>query len=132
MSEQATETAAGGESLRDAAVRNATDAIYNARDEGRNMHAAGEEAADAVLALAAEGYGLPTEGARDYRGHQDFTDPMLRAAAAGLSDEIHRADTLRWMGYADQELTRLRQLLDLDGQPGYASGRPRYAKAGVS
>jgi hypothetical protein len=40
-----------GESLRDAAVRNATDAIYAARDSGRNMHEAGEDAADAVLSL---------------------------------------------------------------------------------
>lgn len=39
------------ESIRDAAVRNATDAIYAARDADMNMHDAGEAAADAVLML---------------------------------------------------------------------------------
>jgi hypothetical protein len=40
-----------GESLRDAAVRNAIDAVYAARDSGGTMHDAGERAADAVLSL---------------------------------------------------------------------------------
>jgi hypothetical protein len=39
------------EAAADAARRVATDAIYQARDEGKNMHDAGEAAADAVLRI---------------------------------------------------------------------------------
>lgn len=62
--------------------------------------------------------------AQTYRSYHDFIDPMLRAAAAearGLG-----ADTLRWMGYADQELAHLRRSLSLPLHPGYAAGRPQY------
>lgn len=67
-----------------------------------------------------------SEVAKTYRSYHDFTDPMLRAAAAeagGLG-----ADTLRWMGYADQELARLRRYEGLPLRPGYALGRPQYKR----
>jgi hypothetical protein len=62
--------------------------------------------------------------AQTYRSYQQFTDPMLSAAAAEARPRD--PDTLRWMGYADQELTRLRTLLSLPTRPGYAQGRPQY------
>jgi hypothetical protein len=41
----------GEETARENAQRVAIDALYRARDEGRNMHDAGREAADAALAV---------------------------------------------------------------------------------
>lgn len=77
---------------------------------------------NATLKEAAD---VPESVARTYRGYHEFTDLMLRAAAAEAGRALG-ADTIRWMGYVDQELCRLRSILDLDCQPGYASGRPQY------
>ena len=62
--------------------------------------------------------------AATYRSYEQFTDPMLRAVAASPTRD---ADALRWLGYADQELKRLREELRLPPSPGYALGRPQYA-----
>jgi hypothetical protein len=70
---------------------------------------------------------VPEEVARTCYGPRNFIDPMLRAAS-GQAEGLD-ADTLRWMGYADQELSRLRAILDLPRCPGYAQGRPQYAEA---
>jgi hypothetical protein len=67
----------------------------------------------------------PTETAKTARHYADFTDPMLRAASSNGGEHMD-CDSLRWMGYADQELTRLRELLGLPVRPGYGSGRPLY------
>jgi hypothetical protein len=64
--------------------------------------------------------------AKTYRSYEHFTDPMLRAVAASPSRD---ADALRWLGYADQELKRLREQLGLPTSPGYALGLPQYDDA---
>lgn len=50
-------------------------------------------------------------------------DPMLAAAAEGIASHDH----LRWLTYADDELHRLRERLDLPTPTGYSQGRPNYA-----
>lgn len=49
-------------------------------------------------------------------------DPMLHAAAEGLTD----ADHLRWLSYADDELARLRDAVRLPTPRGYNAGLPDY------
>lgn len=66
----------------------------------------------------------PDTPAADYSNYTDFTDPMLLAATAAWTNA--RFDALRWMGYADQELARLREELGLPTKPPYAVGRPTY------
>ncbi len=49
-------------------------------------------------------------------------DPMLHAASEALREH---PDHLRWLGYADAEMARLRGLLDLTCT-GYAAGEAQY------
>lgn len=48
-------------------------------------------------------------------------DPMLQAAAEGM-----RPDHLRWLSYADAELARLRDAMNLPTPNGYSVGLPNY------
>jgi hypothetical protein len=52
-------------------------------------------------------------------------DPMLRAAAEG----VQGVDYLRWLGYADDEMARLRDRLGLPVPSGYSQGKPNYQTA---
>ena len=56
-------------------------------------------------------------------GGMKLTDPMLHAAAEALRDH---PDHLRWLSYADDEMTRLRDLCGLSTPTGYAQGKPNY------
>lgn len=62
--------------------------------------------------------------ARTFTSYQEFSDPMLVAVAA--SNPRPDADAIRWLGYVDQELKRLRELVGLATRPGYAQGIPQY------
>ena len=53
---------------------------------------------------------------------QRIKDPMLQAAAEGIASDDH----LRWLSYADDELARLRDRLDLPTPSGYSQGLPNY------
>lgn len=70
---------------------------------------------------------VPDEPAKTCWTFSDLTDPMLVAVAASGADMD--PDALRWLGYADQELTRLREAAGLDVRPAYAGGRPQYGEA---
>ncbi len=58
-----------------------------------------------------------------------LTDPMLAAAAEALRDH---PDHLRWLGYADHELARLRGVCGLPAPAGYSGGLPNYPPAGTA
>lgn len=53
----------------------------------------------------------------------DLKDPMLHAAAEGIASPDH----LRLLSYADDELARLRDRLNLPTPSSYSQGRPNYA-----
>lgn len=52
----------------------------------------------------------------------NLKDPMLHTAAEGIASPDH----LRWLSYADDELARLRERLDLPTPSGYSQGIPNY------
>lgn len=59
----------------------------------------------------------------------EIKDPMLHAAAEGIASDDH----LRWLVYADRELHRLRERLELPTPTSYSMGQPNYeAAAGTS